>query len=193
MEKGAPKLALTDDEPVRSGDPAALQRIASRIEDLALSIDRMKRANVIIHRMEKDQTSETEILAQVISETGMTEDKASRGGILAPWQSRRGFCTTNTRAELCRMQSRLTSLAAMKKRGDSAEEGETEAGAMTVKENTELARIQLLFPGKPDELTRRTLKSHGFRWSPSQGAWQRNFNEAGRYAAKSVLKSISGN
>ena len=32
-----------------------------------------------------------------------------------------------------------------------------------------VARIQLLFPGKPDEQTRRTLKSHGFRWSPSQG------------------------
>ncbi|MBU2337692.1 MAG: hypothetical protein KJ843_17065, partial [Alphaproteobacteria bacterium] len=40
----------TDDEPIRSGDPAAMQRIASRIEDLALSIDRMKRANVIIRR-----------------------------------------------------------------------------------------------------------------------------------------------
>ncbi|MDI6835576.1 MAG: hypothetical protein QMD99_07670, partial [Rhizobiaceae bacterium] len=100
--------------------------------------------------------------------------------------------TTNTRAELRRMQTRLASLAAMKKRGDRAEDVETEAGAVTVKENTDMARIQLLFPGKPDEQTRRTLKSHGFRWSPSQGAWQRNLNEAGRYAAKCVLKSISG-
>ena len=181
-----------DDEPIRSGDPAAMQRIASRIEDLALSIDRMKRANVIIRRMEKDQASEAEILAQVIAETGMDDERASRGVTLAPWQNRRGFSTTNTRAELRRMQSRLASLAAMKTRGDRAEDVETEAGAVTIKENTDMARIQLLFPGTPDEQTRRTLKSYGFRWSPSQGAWQRNLNEAGRYAASCVLKSISG-
>ncbi len=181
-----------DDEPIRSGDPAAMQRIASRIEDLALSIYRMKRANVIIRLMEKDQASEADILARVVAETGIDEERASRGVTLAPWQNRRGFSTTNTRAELRRMQSRLASLAEMKKRGDSAEDVETEAGAVTVKENTDMARIQLLFPGKPDEQTRRTLKSHGFRWSPSQGAWQRNLNEAGRYAASLVLKSISG-
>jgi len=69
----------TDNEPIRSGDPAAMQRIASRIEDLALSIDRMKRANVIIRRMEKDQASEADILARVVAETGMDEERASRG------------------------------------------------------------------------------------------------------------------
>ncbi|MGN7295348.1 hypothetical protein [Rhizobium sp. SAFR-030] len=95
----------TDDEPIRSNDPAAMQRIASRIEDLALSIDRMKRANVIICRMEKDQASEADILARVFAETGMDEERASRGVTLAPWQNRRGFPTTNTRAELRRMQT----------------------------------------------------------------------------------------
>ena len=102
------------------------------------------------------------------------------------------FSTNNTRAKLRRMQSRLASLAAMKKRGDSAEDLATEAGAVTVKENTDMARIQSLFAGKPDEQTLCTLKSHGFRWSLSQEAWQRNLNEAGRYAARCVLKSISG-
>ncbi|TCP73797.1 hypothetical protein C8J31_1555 [Rhizobium sp. PP-CC-2G-626] len=90
------------------------------------------------------------------------------------------------------MQQRLARLAAMKKRGDRSEEVETEAGAVEVKENTEIARIQMIFPGKPDEEARRILKSHGFRWSPSQGAWQRHLNEAGRYAVKIVLSKISG-
>lgn len=181
-----------DGEPIRSGDPEALQRIASRIEDLALSIDRMKRANAIIRRMEKDNASEADILARVVSETGLQEEQAARGITIAPWQSRRGFCTNNTRAELRRMQQRLERLAAMKKRGDRSEEVETEAGAVEVKENTEIARIQMIFPGKPDEEARRILKSHGFRWSPSQGAWQRHLNEGGRYAVKTVLSKISG-
>lgn len=53
-----------------------MQRIASRIEDLVLSIDQMKRANVIIRRMEKDQASEAAILAHVVAETGMDEERA---------------------------------------------------------------------------------------------------------------------
>jgi hypothetical protein len=49
----------------------------------------------------------------------------------------------------------------------------------------------MIFPGKPDEHTRRLLKANGFRWSPSQGAWQRHLNEAGRWAAERVMKAIS--
>jgi hypothetical protein len=142
----------------------------------------MKRANAIIRRMEKDHASEADILAPVVSETALQEEQAARGITIAPWQSRRGFCTTNTRAELRRMQQR----------GDRSKEVETEAGAVEVKENTEIARIQMIFPGKPDEEARRILKSHGFRWSPSRGAWQRHLNEAGRYAVKTVLSKISG-
>ncbi|QCL77458.1 hypothetical protein CFBP5499_28535 (plasmid) [Agrobacterium tumefaciens] len=176
-----------DGEPIRSGDPEALQRIASRIEALALSIDRMKAANVIIRRMEKKGATEAEILAEVMAKTGMDEARAVRGVALTSWQRRRSFDTTNTRAELRRMQKRLSHLSKMKERGDRSSEVETGAGKVEVKENAEAARIQLVFPGKPDEETRRILKGHGFRWSPSQGVWQRHLNEAGRYAAKTVL------
>ena len=33
-------------------------------------------------------------------------------------------------------------------------------------------RLQLLFDEKPPEDQRRALKSEGFKWAPSQGAWQ---------------------
>lgn len=57
----------TDDEPIRSGDPVAMQRIVTRIEELALSIDRMKAANAIIRRMEKDLSSEEDMIAAVVA------------------------------------------------------------------------------------------------------------------------------
>ena len=57
-------------------------------------------------------------------------------------------------------------------------------------DNAEVNRVQLVFPGKPDEATRKVLKRHGFRWAPSQDAWQRNRNNAGLYGAKSVLKEL---
>lgn len=78
----------------------------------------------------------------------------------------------------------------MKERGTRSQELETSAGAVEIKENADMARIQLIFPDKPDDTTRRVLKANGFRWSPSQGAWQRHLNEAGRYAAQRVLKTI---
>ncbi|RVH24452.1 hypothetical protein CN215_17350 [Sinorhizobium meliloti] len=182
----------TDDEPIRSGDPVAMQRIVTRIEETALSIDRMKAANAIIRRMEKDLATEEDMIAAVAANTGLSPEAAARSIKLAPWQSRRGFSTTNSRAELRRLQQRLAALARMKERGNQSQEVETSAGAVEIKENADIARIQLLFPGKPDGPTRRVLKANGFRWSPSQGAWQRHLNEAGRYAAQRVLKTISG-
>ncbi len=172
-----------EDEPIRSGDPAALQRIMTRIEATALAIDQMKAANVIIRRMEKDLATEEDMVAAVVANTGLTEEAAARGIKLAPWQSRRGFSTTNSRAELRRLQQRLAVLARMKERGTRTHELETSAGAIEINENADIARIQLIFPDKPDDTTRRVLKANGFRWSPSQGAWPRHLNEAGRYAA----------
>lgn len=181
----------TDDEPIRSGDPAALQKIMARIEETALAIDRMKAANAIIRRMEKDLVSEEDMIAAVVANTGLSLETAASGIKLAPWQPRRGFTTTNSRAELRRLQLRLVALSRMKERGTQSQEVETSIGAVEIKENADIARIQLIFPGKPDDPTRRVLKANGFRWSPSQGAWQRHLNEAGRYAAQCVLKKIN--
>lgn len=54
--------------------------------------------------------------------------------------------------------------------------------------NREENRVQILFDGKPDADIRSELKHAGFRWAPSQGAWQRILNQNGIYAAKSVTE-----
>ena len=51
-------------------------------------------------------------------------------------------------------------------------------------------RIQLFFEGKPYPEVREILKRNGFRWAPSVGAWQRQLNENGKYAVKSVLRKL---
>ena len=37
--------------------------------------------------------------------------------------------------------------------------------------------MQLIFEEKPDANQRQELKSNGFKWAPSQGAWQRQLNQ----------------
>jgi hypothetical protein len=44
-------------------------------------------------------------------------------------------------------------------------------------------RLQLIFDEKPNESQRTQLKSSGFKWAPSQGAWQRQLNNKAIYAA----------
>ena len=74
-------------------------------------------------------------------------------------------------------------------RGSSEREAEGVEGLKVV-ENAEAMRIQLIFDEKPDANVRAILKDNGFRWAPSQNAWQRQLNESGKWAAERVLKKL---
>lgn len=54
-------------------------------------------------------------------------------------------------------------------------------------DNVEENRVQIIFDSKPDEETRDKLKARGFRWAPSQGAWQRQRTANALWAAKSIV------
>jgi hypothetical protein len=56
--------------------------------------------------------------------------------------------------------------------------------------NKEEMRLQLMFDGKPDEKTRETLKSNGFRWAPSCMAWQRLLNDNAEWALRRIIKAV---
>lgn len=47
-------------------------------------------------------------------------------------------------------------------------------------------RLQLVFDGKPEDGTRERLKANGFRWSPKNGAWQRQLTDNARRALKAL-------
>ena len=57
-----------------------------------------------------------------------------------------------------------------------------------VVENSELMRLQLVFDGKPSDEVRAALKKHGFRWSPKNGAWQRQLTGNARFALGQLAK-----
>jgi hypothetical protein len=44
-------------------------------------------------------------------------------------------------------------------------------------------RLQLFFDDKPTEEQRRALKGNGFKWAPSQGAWQRQLTRNAIHSA----------
>lgn len=61
----------------------------------------------------------------------------------------------------------------------------------TMKEDIEDNRILFIFEGKPEEEVRKVLKGRGFKWSPSRGAWVRQLNGNGRFAAKYVIQELT--
>ena len=87
------------------------------------------------------------------------------------------------------MQTRIAKIEAAK----AAAPVEDERDGYTYKEDQEIMRVQLIFPGKPDDETRDVLKHNGFHWSPRNGAWQRQLNDAGKYAAHRVMEFLDGN
>lgn len=95
---------------------------------------------------------------------------------------------TNSNANIKRVKQRIETLEAVK----ASKPIEEEHDGYTYRENAEAMRVQFRFDGKPDDETRALLKRNGFRWAPSQGVWQRQLNDNGKYAAHRVMEVLDG-
>ena len=63
----------------------------------------------------------------------------------------------------------------------------TEHDGFRIEEDHLGNRLRIFFDDKPSYVLRKQLKSHGFRWSPNAGAWQRQLTDAARLSAKMAL------
>lgn len=161
-----------DEDPV-----AELDRQIAKLEALQ---DRMKKANVLLRKLAAGDTSVRAALVELLGEKLFAKVTTPVPGY-NPWFE--SFHLSNNSANIRRLKLRREQLAAMK----ASPRVERMVGEVKVIEDPDIARIQLVYPGKPDEATRAKLKALGFRWAPSEGAWQRQLNNAGRAAAEKVL------
>lgn len=182
---------------ISSDDPEAIQKIREQIEQAEKTQDQMKAANKIIRTwMKKGITHETTgaqfdafaadlspILPDFTPEKIRELIKPSMGCVGFP-----SFRLTNNTANIARLKKRLVVLEAAAKRQTK----ETVFGdKCRVIENAEANRVQFIFPGKPDAATREVLKENGFRWAPSENAWQRQLTNSGIYAARRVIAALA--
>lgn len=178
--------AILSNRAIASGDENATGKLQKKLKDLEAEQERDKAMNAYFRKHKTivgfEGISERE--AKAWQEKHDSGDYFARVPVY-PWQ------LSNRNAEIRRLKERIATLEKEKTAGTRSH---TYAGlpGLEVVENTENMRIQLKFDGKPDEATRATLKGNGFRWSPSEGAWQRQLNNNGRYAAENVLKKLKG-
>ncbi|MHA7900784.1 MAG: hypothetical protein ACX94B_13045 [Henriciella sp.] len=176
-------------EAIRSNNPDAPELLRAKIEKLEARQEFMKRANREVKKALK--VPEGEQSTFLCEQLGI--DEATARKMLEPSYMGRvfafgGYELSNNLANIKRLKQRLDNIEANKERG--SKEVEVPVEGVRYVENVEAMRAQLIFDGKPDPETRKILKSNGFRWAPSQGAWQRHLNNNGRRAAERVVQAL---
>lgn len=175
---------------ISSGDPLAIEKLQDKIEKAEALQEIMKQANAIIR---KTKLSDDEKINELVELEGISEADARK--LLQPdFMKRLGFpsfALTNNNANIRRMKERIEELQRKKEVLD-ARDGDLTITYDVVEyvENKLEDRVQLIFDGKPSAEVRALCKRWGFRWSPTQGAWQRHLNGNGQYAAKQVIKEL---
>ena len=167
---------------ISSDDPQAVEKLEAKLATLEKHQEMMKAANAAI-RMKDPAKGDAKL-----AELGYTPEDIAK--LRAPdFCGRIGYpayALQNNNANIRRIRGRI---AELKKRTESTPEGwEFDGGRVVV--NTTENRLQIIFDGKPDADIRTELKGEGFRWAPSQGAWQRQLTDNAMRAARR-LKCIA--
>jgi len=111
------------------------------------------------------------------------ENKRRRKAGEAPYE---WYVLPYSLADIKRCKERIAQLKARRERGPV----EKEYDGFKYVENVEDNRVQFFFKDIPAAEIRAELKSNGFRWARSVGAWQRQLTGNGLWAAKCVIKFI---
>lgn len=158
---------------IQSGDADALERLEAKAKRLEEAQESMKRANA---HYRKHGTLD--------GFDGLTGQEAKE----AAWnigQSGKPFpawALSNNLASIKRTRARIEKLTEEKREAAPEREASINGEPCTVVEDAGIMRLQLVFDGKPEEETRSMLKHAGFRWSPRNGAWQRQLTDNARRA-----------
>lgn len=167
---------------ISSDDPQAVEKLEAKLAALEKHQEMMKAANAAI-RMKDPAKGDAKL-----AELGYTPEDIAKlrepdfcGRIGYP-----AYALQNNNANIRRIRGRIEEL---KKRSENTPEGWEFDGGRVVMNTTE-NRLQIIFDGKPDADVRTELKGEGFRWAPSQGAWQRQLTDNAMRAARR-LKCIA--
>ena len=168
---------------ITSDDPEAVEALEDRIEALEYMRDRAKTINKEFRR---SKDAGLELIAE------LDDGKLKRDATMGLKYHAKPFASywfQNTGANIRRLKKRLEDIKAAKSQSVS-DRVVTYGVGFQIREDVEAMRIRIFFDGKPDAETRTLLKSNGWRWAPSVGAWQRLINDAGRRSAQKIAEVL---
>lgn len=174
---------IIESRAISSDAPDAIDLLREKLAKMEKKRDMFKAINKIVLSKKKDYLQEKKI-ADLIA-LGLKEQTAK--DLFEPdFAGRIGipdYVLTNDGANIRRIKARIEQL----EKDGNQETTEQTIGDVRIVDSAEDNRIMIFFPAIPNEETRKKLKSYGFRWSPSAGAWQGYRTNRTRYAVKVVL------
>lgn len=177
--------AAENNTAISSDDPAALEKLRAKLAQLQEDQTFMKKVNAYYRKHQTCRGCEG-----VSPELAAKLDNSMENAYSwenAPYPS---FTLSNNNQEIHRLQDRIKQLEQARDvgfQGWAFEGGHVEA-------NADKNRLQVFFDEVPPAETRQALKSWGFRWARSEGAWQRQLTRNAIYAAGriSAIRPVDG-
>ncbi len=179
--------AASVDSAIRSDDPEALTKLEEKLAALQKSQDVMREANKRLRKSDLETLSKDPDFVALVGQKGIEAMQRNR----RIWGSAafERFALNNNSAEMRRTRERIEQI----KKAAAIQTSETlhdiDGGTVKMIVNTDLMRVQLVFDFKPTEALRTVMKGHGFKWSPTNEAWQRLLNGNAIYWAKHIIQS----
>ncbi|MDL2206547.1 hypothetical protein LJC33_06545 [Eubacteriales bacterium OttesenSCG-928-N13] len=168
---------------IKSNDEKAVEKLTIKLEGLEEFQETMKNANAYYRKLKTLDGCPGLDDQQV---TQINENMARSSFYSAiPFPP---FALSNNSANIRRTRDRLEELK--KRKAIETHENDIGIDGVKVVENSDLMRVQFIFDENPNSEVRDTLKGHGFKWAPSQNAWQRQLTNNGIYAAKQVIAAL---
>lgn len=170
--------AAENSDVIFSDDPEAVIKLREKISTAEAVQAKMVKVNALVRK--KDLEGVRAILGDK-AESLFKPDFAGRIGFP-------DYELRNNNGNISRMKKRLAELEKTTARSDA----EYDIDGVRVLENVSDNRLQLYFSGKPPEETRSRCKRYGFKWSPTNGCWQRQLNTLGnnaRYYAEKAIRA----
>ncbi|WP_415270829.1 hypothetical protein [Hominibacterium faecale] len=171
------KIRSTGMGGISADDPQAIEKLQIKLAGLEKSQETMKAVNAY-YRKHKTLDGCPHLLPEQIEK--LKADMSSQWHLEdKPFAS---WALSNNNANIRRIKARIENLTRKEKFAFVG--WEFDGGKVEI--NREENRLQVFFEGKPDPDTRAELKSGGFRWAPSAGAWQRQLTDNAFLAADTI-------
>ena len=162
---------------ISSDDTQAIEKLTEKLQKCEKEQDFMKKANAYYKK-----NGTTKGCDGISDELAAKLDARMQESYSWDKQPFPSYRITNNGAEIRRIKKRIENIEANK--GTEFVGRKFNGGEAVINEDKN--RLQLLFDEKPSDEQRATLKANGFRWAPSDKAWQRQLNQNAFYAANRI-------
>ena len=163
-----------------------VERLQSKLDTLTELHEKMKAANKIVRSKKMSEEEQIDGLVAL----GLNEKQAVE--ILKPterWQSV-GFPTYQLQNNLAKIKATQAAIERHKAMAEADDKEITFNGGRVVVCNSE-ERMRFYFDEIPSVEVRNLMKRNAFKWSPKNGAWQRQLTANCKFDTKRILAELN--